>query len=127
MAGSPSAGSSRGSQTAVGLGHKGRPGRRRANAGCALLHPGRPYDPDQRLFGCRGELPAEGLPAITEIPVASFAALRAVSAMSREDHLVHLEGVPPSGWQVMPCERASHKELCDGREPLCRELPAASK
>ena len=41
-----------------------------------------PYDPDQRLFGCRGELPLVGLPAITEIPVASFAALHAVSAVS---------------------------------------------
>ena len=27
-----------------------------------------PYDPDRRLFGCRGELPEEGLPAITEGP-----------------------------------------------------------
>ena len=44
------------------------------------------------------ELPEEGLPAITEIPVASFAPLRAVSAVSWEDHRVHLEGVPPSGW-----------------------------
>ena len=36
-----------------------------------------PYDPGQWLFGCRGELPAEGLPTITKIPVASFAAQRA--------------------------------------------------
>ena len=68
-----------------------------------------PYDPDRRLFGCCGELPPEGLPAITEILVASFAALRVVSAVSREDHRVHLEGVPPSVWQTMPCERASNK------------------
>ena len=56
-----------------------------------------PYDPDRRLFDCRGELPTEGVPAITEIPVASLAALTAVSAVSQEDHRVHLEGVPPSG------------------------------
>ena len=55
-----------------------------------------PYDPDRRLFGCRRELPTEGIPAITEIPVASFAALRAVSAVSREDHQLHLEVVSPS-------------------------------
>ena len=56
-----------------------------------------PYDPDRGLFGCRGELPSEGTPAITEITVASFAALRSVSTVSREDHRVHLEGFPPSG------------------------------
>ena len=67
-------------------------------------------NPNRRLFGCRGELPSEGLPAITKIPVAAFAALRAVSAVSWEDHQVHLEGAPPSGWQTMPCERASNKE-----------------
>ena len=56
-----------------------------------------PYNPDWRLFGCRGGIPPEGLPAITEIPVASFVALRTVSAVSREAHRVHLEGVPHSG------------------------------
>ena len=52
--------------------------------------------------------------------MTSFAALRAVSAVSREDHRVHLEGVPPSGWQTMPCERANHKE--DGQILCCRGL-----
>ena len=78
------------------------------------------YDPDRRLFGCRGDLPIEGLPAIKEISVASFAALRAVSAVYREDHRVYLEGVPPSGWKTMPYERANHKE--DGRTLSCRGL-----
>ena len=73
------------------------------DGGAHILHslfsvPFGPYDPDQQLFGCRGELPTEGLPAITEILVAFFAALRAVSAVSSEDHRVHLEVVPPSGW-----------------------------
>ena len=79
-----------------------------------------PYDPGRRLSGFRGELPVEGLPAITEIPVSFFAALRASSAVSREDHRVYLEGVPPSGWQTMPCKRAIHKE--DGRSLSCRGL-----
>ena len=92
------------------------------DGGSHILHslfsvPVGPYDPDRQLFGCRGELPTEGLPAITEVPVASFAALRAVSAVSREDHQVHLEGVPPSGWHMMPCERVNHKE--DGRSLSC--------
>ena len=69
----------------------------------------RPYDPDQRFFGCCGEFPPEVLPAITEIPVASFGARRAVSAMSRDEHQVHLEEYPPSGWHTMPCERESGK------------------
>ena len=83
--------------------------------GAHILHllfsvPVGPYDPDRRLFGCHGELPTEGIPAITEIPVASFVALHAVSAVSREDQQVHLEGVPPSGWQTMPCKRVNHKD-----------------
>ena len=40
------------------------------------------YDLDRRLFGCCGELPPEGIPAITEIPV--------------DNHIVHLERVLPS-------------------------------
>ena len=40
-----------------------------------------PYDPDRRLFGCRGELPAEGLPAITEILVASFCQRRVLGGL----------------------------------------------
>ena len=59
------------------------------DGGAHILHsltsvPVGPYDPEQKLFGCRRELPAEGIPAITEILVASFAALRAVSAVSRD-------------------------------------------
>ena len=57
------------------------------DGGAHILHsissvPVRPYNPNRRLFGCRGELPLEGLPDITEIPVSSFGALRAVSAVS---------------------------------------------
>ena len=32
-----------------------------------------PYNPYHWLFGCCGELPFEGLPVITKIPVTSFA------------------------------------------------------
>ena len=83
--------------------------------GAHILHllfyvPVGPYDQNRMLLGCRGELPPEGLPSITNIQVASFGALRAISAVSREDHRVHLEGVPPSGCQMTPCKRASTNE-----------------
>ena len=55
-----------------------------------------PYDPYHQLFGCRGELPPEGLPAITDIPVASFLARRGISAVPLDNHIVHMEGVSPS-------------------------------
>ena len=95
--------------------------------GSLILHslfsvPVGPYDPDQRLFGCRGNLPPEELPAITEIPVASFGALRSVNAVSRDDHRVHLDGFPPSRWQAMPCERAIIKE--EGKSFLSGESPS---
>ena len=49
------------------------------NGEAHILHsffsvPVSPYDPDRRLFGCCGELPTEGLPAITKIPVDFFGA-----------------------------------------------------
>ena len=44
------------------------------------------YDPDKRLFGCRGELTLEGLPSITNILAASFGARRTVRAVSWDDH-----------------------------------------
>ena len=40
-----------------------------------------PYDPDRGLFGCLRKLPPEGLPAITEILLASFVAQRGISAV----------------------------------------------
>ena len=69
-----------------------------------------PYNTNWSFFGCRRELLSEGLPAITNILVAFFGALRAVNSVSLDDHRVHVEGVPPSGWQTMPCERATSKE-----------------
>ena len=82
--------------------------------GAHILHPlfsvpVGPYDPDRRLFGCRGELPAEGLSAITDILVASFGECRFVNVVFQDDHRVHLEGVPLSGWQTTSYERVSGK------------------
>ena len=42
--------------------------------------------------------------------MASFAAQRVVSAVSWEDHIVHLEGSPPSGCWTPPCERKRIKD-----------------
>ena len=41
-----------------------------------------PHEPNQRLFGCCGELPAERPPTITGIPVASFGAWHAIGSVS---------------------------------------------
>ena len=72
-----------------------------------LSVPARPYDPEQRLLGCCGELHLEGLPANTEITMASFAARRVISAVLLEYHILHVEGVSVSIWWMTPCERAS--------------------
>ena len=60
------------------------------------------YDQGRWLFGCYGELPLEGFPAITEILVISFAAQRGVSAMPWEYHIVHMEGLLLSIWRMKP-------------------------
>ena len=95
------------------------------DGGAHILHslfsgPVGPYGPNRRLFGCRGELPPEGLPTNTKIPVASFGALRAVKNMSWDDYRVHLEGSPPSSCQTMPYEREISKE--EGQSLSCRRL-----
>ena len=82
--------------------------------GAHILHslfsvPVGPYDPDRRLFGCRGELSLNGFPAINKILVASFEALRSVINVSRDDHRLHPEGPPPSIWKTMSCKKAIRK------------------
>ena len=69
----------------------------------------KPYNPDRRLFGCHGDLPSEGLPGITGIPVDSFAERRVVSAVLWEYYIVHMEGVSPSSWRTKSCKRARGK------------------
>ena len=69
----------------------------------------KPYNPDRRLFGCHGDLPSEGLPGITGIPVDSFAERRVVSAVLWEYDIVHMEGVSPSSWRTKSCKRVRGK------------------
>ena len=97
------------------------------DGGAHILHsvvsvPVGPYDRDRRFFGYRGELPSEGLASITEIPVAFFGALCADSAVSREDHRLHLEVSPPlAGRRCHARGQASKnrdKASLDGDPPL---------
>ena len=65
------------------------------NRGVHILHfifyvPAGPYNPGRILFGCCRDPTSEGLPFITKITVDSFGERRVVSAVSREDHQVHL-------------------------------------
>ena len=58
------------------------------------------------LFACMGELLAEGLPLLVEIPLESFAAWRSACAMPQVDHVTHIGGISPPNWQTNPCNRA---------------------
>ena len=40
---------------------------------------------------------------------------------------VHPVFLPGHGADGAQCREGGHRDLCDGREPLCRELPAAAK
>ena len=60
-------------------------------------------NPNCWLFGCCKDLPPEGLPAIIEITVASFAARRGIRSLPLENHIINLEKVSPSSWQTIPC------------------------
>ena len=56
-----------------------------------------------RLFACVGELPAEGLPQVTELLPDFFTARRAVRTVPRIDQVAHLGGISPRDWQTKPC------------------------
>ena len=53
------------------------------------------YYTERKLLAFSGELPTEGIPSVTDLSVDSFRVRRAVCAVPREDHLVHVEDTPP--------------------------------
>ena len=62
----------------------------------------------------------EGIPSITLIPVISFAVLRVIGTVPREEHIFHVEVLLLSYWQTRPCERASGK--AEEQDLACRGL-----
>ena len=64
------------------------------------------YSTEIKLLAFSGKLPPEGLPPVTDLPVAYLAVRRAVCAVPREYHLVHVKGNPPSCRQTMPYDMA---------------------
>ena len=51
------------------------------------------YLTQQRLSACLGELPAEGLSPVVEVPEKAFAARRSILAVPQIDHVTHLGGI----------------------------------
>ena len=56
------------------------------------------YSTQRRLFACLGNLPAEGLPLVVDIPDEASAARRSVCAMPRVDHVNRLGGISLINW-----------------------------
>ena len=56
---------------------------------------------------------------MVEITADAFSVQRFVRAVQREDHIRHLEGVPPSAWQATPCKRLG-KVAESGLDLACR-------
>ena len=65
-----------------------------------------PNSTERRPLDFSWEIQPKGLPPATEIPIASFVVCRAVCDVLRENHLVHVEIIPPSIWQTIPYTRA---------------------
>ena len=63
------------------------------------------YYMTRRLFACQGHLTNEVLPPVVELPVEAFVMRRYVQAVTRADHVSHLEGVATRVLQSMPFER----------------------
>ena len=76
----------------------------------------------KRLFACLGELPAEGLPLVVEIPVETFAVRRSVRAVLRVDRITRVGGISPLDWQKKPCERATKSEGTEYVDLACQGL-----
>ena len=82
------------------------------------------YSTSRHIFTCQEELTDEGLPLVVELPAEALAVRRSVLAVTREDHISHLEGFSPPDWKVMTCERVG--ELSTGsHDLLCRVLTFA--
>ena len=64
------------------------------------------YSTQRRLFDCLGNMPAEGLPLVVEIPDEAFAARRSVCTVPRVNHVTHLGGISLLDCQAKTCERA---------------------
>ena len=80
------------------------------------------YYTECRLFACMGELPAEGLPQVTELLPDFFAARHAVRAVPRINHVAHLGGTSPRDWQMKPCEWAANAAGIDHINLACQGL-----
>ena len=52
------------------------------------------FSTQQHIFACFGEMPAEGLPPVVDIPPKAFASRRSVCAVLQIDHITHLWGYP---------------------------------
>ena len=64
------------------------------------------YYMTRRLFACQGHLTNEVLPPVVELPVEAFVMRRYVQAVTRADHVSHLEGVTTHVWQSIHFKRA---------------------
>ena len=65
-----------------------------------------PFGPYSMTIWClpfSGDLPTEGLPPMTYLPVDSFSVWRSIGAVPREDHIVRIKETPPLSWKTMPC------------------------
>ena len=60
------------------------------------------YLTECRLFAYLGELPAEGLPPMVEIPPDLFVAWNSVRTMPRVDRITNLGGISLLNWQTKP-------------------------
>ena len=75
------------------------------------------YSTDRRLLDFSGDRPMEGIPPMMDLPMASFTVRHVVCAVTREDHIFHIEGIPPSSWKMTPCNRAENNT--ESRDLTC--------
>ena len=78
------------------------------------------------LFACLGELHAEGLPQVVEIPHEAFVEQCSICAVPQVDHITHLGGISPPDFQTKPCERAGKTAGTDYIDLACRGLTFVS-
>ena len=80
------------------------------------------YSTECRIFACMGELPAKGLPQVTDLLPDIFAARCSIRSVPRIHHVAHLGGISPRDWQMKPCERAAKAAGTEHVNLDCRGL-----
>ena len=80
------------------------------------------YSTSPSLSACMGELPAEVLPPVVDIPHEAFSVRCSIFAVPLVEHVMHFWGISPPDLLTRPCEMAVTTACADYHDLAFRGL-----